>query len=195
LIEEYIDTERRVIRLDLEPLPQDPVERALQLQTNDETIFNLVSKTPTPFYAIIYTSTTGEPFGTGPEHKGAKYLDMFADIVRKKRDPRNRQGWKNQQEREIRLPDPERTVSRLPPHKQFVQELEQKKKKEEGERGRDNLNAQRRSLAFDISNETLLSILVANVTILVVWLGVKFLRWSSSYGKLKPLRRQPVDNK
>jgi hypothetical protein len=38
LIEEYTDTERRVIRLNLEPLPQDSVERALQLQTNDDNL-------------------------------------------------------------------------------------------------------------------------------------------------------------
>lgn len=146
-----------------------------------------MGKTPTPFYAIVYTSSTGEPFGTGPEYKSAKYLDMFADIVRQKRDPRNRQEWTKHKEREPQLPDPDRPVSRLPPYKQYMAEQEVKKKerarleqiKKSGKEPK--LEAPAKP-PFDIDNDTLLAIIVGSSSVLVAWFAIKFLLWSCRPG-------------
>lgn len=116
MYEKYSDTRPRVLRLTFPPLPEDPVERAFALEKHDEKIWHSLKLTPSPFFFIIYTSgSEGEPFyPDSEEYKQQKRWDIFADLVRQKRDPRNRNEWKNHLRREKGVVDAEPPAP-LPP--------------------------------------------------------------------------------
>ncbi|KAA8897100.1 hypothetical protein TRICI_006776 [Trichomonascus ciferrii] len=123
LFERYQDTAPRVIRLNLPPLPEEEPHRTVALKRHDELVFEAFKLTPSPFFALVYTSDVGEPFVPDADafHR-AKHWDIFADLVRLKRDPRNRGAYKKD-ERHTRSVNNE-PISRVPP-------LAEKKRRDE----------------------------------------------------------------
>ncbi|QNP95978.1 YALIA101S04e02432g1_1 [Yarrowia lipolytica] len=59
-LEEYMDTTKRVIEINFEPLPNTYVSRLAALAANDEMLEKIVRATPSPFIALILTSQKGE---------------------------------------------------------------------------------------------------------------------------------------
>lgn len=118
-----------MIKLKFDPLPESEYERAIALQANDAKIIETLRNTPSPFFSIIYTSRTGEPFGTGQEFKTEKHLDIFADIVRLKRDPRNRRAFQQHEPRQPKIPT-EDDIQRLPPRAVYEREKQERLEKE-----------------------------------------------------------------
>lgn len=151
-IEEYIDTTPRVIRLKFDMLPEnDEFERLKMLQNNDNKIIETFRNTPSPFFSIIYTGPTGEEFGVekfeedykregmvdseinqrqNELFRKQKHLDIFPDIVRQKKDPRNRQDYKQHEPLKPKL-QPSKKTSHLPPKAQYDRENKKRKLVEE----------------------------------------------------------------
>ncbi|KAG5354804.1 Protein BIG1 [Yarrowia sp. B02] len=59
-LEEYMDTTKRVIEINFEPLPNTYVSRLAALAANDEMLEKIVRATPSPFIALILTSEKGQ---------------------------------------------------------------------------------------------------------------------------------------
>ncbi|ANB15180.1 hypothetical protein AWJ20_2804 [Sugiyamaella lignohabitans] len=112
--------------MQFDPLPESEEERIRTLQLNDAKILDVLRQTPTPFFTLIYTSSTGEDFDPQAEHRRQRHWDIFADIVRQKRDPRNRALWKQHQERAKKELSDE-PVSALPPRAEFMRQKEREK--------------------------------------------------------------------
>ncbi|CAN6657770.1 hypothetical protein TRVA0_030S00628 [Trichomonascus vanleenenianus] len=121
MFEQYSDTRPRVIRLQLEELPEDEMEKEITLKANDELIQKALQQTPSPFFTIIYTSSTGEEFDPEDEEfSQSKYWDIFGDLVRMKRDPRNRDDWKQHQPREKKTTVNTEPIKKVPSHAEKI---------------------------------------------------------------------------
>lgn len=115
VVEQYTDTTPRIIRLNLPPLPETEPERTVALKQHDELIFEAFKKTPSPFFGLVYASSTGEEFDPENEYfKQSKHWDIFSDLVRLKRDPRNREEYKKD-ERHSKTVISNEPISRVPP--------------------------------------------------------------------------------
>lgn len=128
----YDDTKKRVIRLELDPLPEDELEREIVMKRNDDLIIEAFKLTPSPFFSIIYTSSEGEEFIPKlPEHKKQKHLDIFSNLVRARRDPKNK--YHVADPHPPRKRNTESPSSRIPPLKQKKKRDAQKKAEKDAE--------------------------------------------------------------
>ncbi|ODV66521.1 BIG1-domain-containing protein [Hyphopichia burtonii NRRL Y-1933] len=100
----YIDTRKRIIRVELSEIPEDidEDERGLILKSHDELVRQILRKVPSPHYTIILTSSTTSSFHPIPplvvESKPEKY-EMFNEIInhpsRQKEVERNAHNYQN----------------------------------------------------------------------------------------------------
>lgn len=177
MFESYVDTNPRLIRIDLPPLTStsDAFTRDLELQKNDELLFELFKLTPSPRYFLIYTSTTGERYDPESATLEERYYDIFPDIVRAKRDPRNRATWKNH---ELRKPKTslEEPIQILPPL--AVKERNDKLKKLKKSKAQDKNSSS--SVSDVLSLEKVVLLVGANLFIVLVLLLRNFLKWTQA---------------
>lgn len=79
----YIDTRKRVIRVELDALPDDDT-RGYELRKHDELLRQILRKLPSPHYTIILTSDTPTFSHPAPKvaiEKNPDKYDIFSDIV------------------------------------------------------------------------------------------------------------------
>lgn len=134
-IEEYHDVRKRIIRAKFPRLPETQPERIIALQKHDQKLLEILQRTPTPFFSLIYTSSTGERFNPDEtKFKQARFWDIFGDIVRQKRDPRNRRDWISHQSRRAKSMATE-AVERRPPMAEVQRQRLKDKLRENGQTG------------------------------------------------------------
>lgn len=83
-LEEYMDTTKRVIEINFEPLPNTYVSRLAALAANDEMLEKIVRATPSPFIALILTSEKGEEGDFEPKNPDFR---IFPGVARAKLVP------------------------------------------------------------------------------------------------------------
>lgn len=83
-LEEYMDTTKRVIEINFEPLPNTYVSRLAALAAHDEMLEKIVRATPSPFIALILTSEKGEE---GEFEKKNPDFRIFPGVARAKTVP------------------------------------------------------------------------------------------------------------
>ncbi|CCE64367.1 hypothetical protein TPHA_0H01610 [Tetrapisispora phaffii CBS 4417] len=80
----YLDTEKRIIRVDLPELPEntenEPFLRSNQIFENDKLVRSILGKIPSPYYAVVYTSLNPGNIAT---HDNASPIRIFSDIFKK----------------------------------------------------------------------------------------------------------------
>lgn len=84
-LEQYMDTTKRVIEINFDPLPSGYVARLAALAANDETLEKIVRATPSPFISLILTSEKGQE----PDEFEKRNPDfrIFPGIAREKTVP------------------------------------------------------------------------------------------------------------
>jgi hypothetical protein len=180
MFEKYQDTAPRVIRLNLPPLPDEEPYRTVALKKHDDLIFEAFKLTPSPFFALVYTSDTGEEFvPDAEEYRRSKYWDIFADLVRMKRDPRNREVYKKD-ERHAR-PINNEPISRVPP-------LAEKKRRDEKRAWKER--AQKTEELY-LSKEAVGTLIVCFVGLGLVYAVFKTVFSMGSYFKAADMSKTP----
>lgn len=111
-IEKYIDSAKRVIKINFDPLPSVPekptdssnpeamkaYKQALKARNdmlfdNDLILAKVIQSIPSPFFTLIYTSTTRGEISTNSSGPYQKY-PLITDILRFTKIPENRDSWK-----------------------------------------------------------------------------------------------------
>lgn len=96
---EYIDTRKRIIRIEFNPLPPPGPERDLAIRANDELIDKVLKRIPSPHYSFLITSSTSSTLHPIPEvalENSPQGFELFYRIVN---DPRREE----EIERHVRL--------------------------------------------------------------------------------------------
>ncbi|GAV51717.1 hypothetical protein ZYGR_0AF01880 [Zygosaccharomyces rouxii] len=73
----YIDIEKRVIRIDYPPLPEDPESRRKEIFKHDSNLRKILAQVPSPDHRVIYTSL--DPDTDVLESKGRIFPHIFQD--------------------------------------------------------------------------------------------------------------------
>lgn len=181
MFEKYQDTTPRVIRLDLPPLPDEEPYRTVALKKHDELIFEAFKLTPSPFFALVYTSDRGEPFvPETEEYRRSKHWDIFADLVRMKRDPRNREVYKKD-ERHTRSVNND-PITRVPP-------LAEKKRRDEKRVLRERA---KQTEELYLSKETVGALVICFVGVGFVYAVFKTVFGMGSYFKAADMSKTPT---
>lgn len=84
----YIDIEKRIIRIEYPPLPEDPEYRRNAIFTFDSNLRKILAQVPSPDYKVIYTSL--DPDTDVLESKGTIFPHIFQDEDRKDPIERNK---------------------------------------------------------------------------------------------------------
>lgn len=119
LFEKYADDRPRVITVKFPDPGENLVERSKALAANDRLLLDIMERTPSTSYAVIYQSSTGEEFEDSSDYRRKRYLEIFPDIVRLKHSPKERQGYEKQGIREHKTKASNEPVKRLPPKAQL----------------------------------------------------------------------------
>lgn len=127
LFERYADDRPRVITVKFPDPGENSIERSKALAANDRLLLDIMERTPSTSYAVIYQSSTGEEFEDSPEFRKKRYMEIFPDIVRLKHSSKERQGYEKQGIREHKTKASNEPISRLPPKAQLDRVKEKKK--------------------------------------------------------------------
>lgn len=83
-VNKYIDIRKRVIRVELGPLPEDEDPRNEAIAHHDELIRRILRKAPSPHYTIVLTSTTTSnihPIPPGVIEQDMGAYEIFDEVV------------------------------------------------------------------------------------------------------------------
>lgn len=99
-LQKYIDTRKRVIRVNFEPVPPDDSPgnaelRQFKLVNHDIMLAKIIDTIPSPFITIIYTSTSRGEISTESTGRYSKY-PWIHELLKFTKDPINRDKWKSQ---------------------------------------------------------------------------------------------------
>ncbi|KAM3122691.1 hypothetical protein CJJ07_001631 [Candidozyma auris] len=96
---EYVDTRKRIIRVEMNPLPPPGPERDAAIRASDELIDKVLKRIPSPYYSFLITSSVTSPTHPIPEvalENSPQGFELFYSIVN---DPRRDE----EVERHVRL--------------------------------------------------------------------------------------------
>lgn len=179
-LEEYHDTRKRVVMAKFPRLPETQPERMVALQKHDEKLLEILQRTPTPFFSLVYTSSSGEKFNPeDKKYRKARFWDIFADIVRQKRDPRNRRDWQQHKSREAK-PMATEAIDRKPPMAEMLRskDVERRKPSAHPSEGSTRTGSQEQGNTQSnglLTDDMLVNIVGINIACLGVFGAYKFL--------------------
>lgn len=85
---QYLDTRKRIIKVEFNPLPPPGPERQISLRENDDLIRRILRKVPLPHYTIIVTLTVMSPVHPIPQfalEETPEQFELFHSIVNDER--------------------------------------------------------------------------------------------------------------